>query len=51
VGGGGFFLAPTRLGGQVSMRVCIVNFRTTPSDLDALVDEAAAAGRRLLEST
>jgi aromatic-L-amino-acid/L-tryptophan decarboxylase len=47
VGGGGFFLAPTRLNGRTSMRVCIVNFRTTPADLDALLDEASALGRSL----
>ncbi len=47
VASGGFFPAPTRLKGRASMRVCIVNFRTTPADLDALVAEAAAIGRSL----
>jgi glutamate/tyrosine decarboxylase-like PLP-dependent enzyme len=50
VAGGGFFLAPTRLKGRVSMRVCIVNFRTTPADLDALLTEAARLGRTLQRS-
>jgi glutamate/tyrosine decarboxylase-like PLP-dependent enzyme len=47
VGGGGFFLAPTVLKGRVSMRVAIVNFRTTEDDLRALLDESARAGRAL----
>jgi glutamate/tyrosine decarboxylase-like PLP-dependent enzyme len=49
VGSGGFFLAPTLLKGKTSMRVAIVNFRTTEDDLVALLDEAAAAGRYLLD--
>jgi len=49
VGAGGFFLAPTVLRGRVSMRVCIVNFRTTEDDLRALLDESERAGRALLE--
>lgn len=47
VASGGFFLAPTRLKGRASMRVCITNFRTTPGDLDALLAEAAALGRSI----
>ena len=47
VGDGGFFLAPTRLKGGASMRVCIVNFRTTEADLDALLAEAERVGRAL----
>ncbi|HEY7515274.1 MAG TPA: pyridoxal-dependent decarboxylase [Vicinamibacteria bacterium] len=49
VGGGGFFLAPTVLRGRVSLRVCIVNFRTTEDDLRSLLEEAERAGRALLE--
>jgi aromatic-L-amino-acid/L-tryptophan decarboxylase len=49
VGSGGFFLAPTVLAGRVSMRVCIVNFRTREDDLRALLDESERAGRALLE--
>jgi len=48
VGSGAFFLAPTILKGRTSMRVAIVNFRTTEADLGALVDEAARAGREIL---
>ncbi len=48
VAGGGFFLAPTVLKGRVSMRACIVNFRTTEDDLRALLDESERAGRALL---
>jgi glutamate/tyrosine decarboxylase-like PLP-dependent enzyme len=47
VGDGSFFLAPTLLKGQTSMRVAIVNFRTTEDDLVALLDEAARVGRAL----
>ncbi len=50
VGDGGFFLAPTRLKGSASMRVCIVNFRTTEADLDALLREASRIGRELSSS-
>jgi len=46
VGEGGFMLAPTVLKGRVAMRVCIVNFRTTESDLVALLDEAERIGRQ-----
>jgi aromatic-L-amino-acid/L-tryptophan decarboxylase len=49
VGGGSFFLAPTVLKGRASLRVCIVNFRTTEDDLRVLLDEAARVGRALLE--
>jgi glutamate/tyrosine decarboxylase-like PLP-dependent enzyme len=48
VGGGGFMLAPTVLKGRVAMRVCIVNFRTRESDLEALLDEAERIGRTLV---
>ncbi|HET7291923.1 MAG TPA: pyridoxal-dependent decarboxylase [Vicinamibacteria bacterium] len=47
VGGGGFMLAPTVLKGRVAMRVCIVNFRTSEGDLEALLDEAEGVGRAL----
>jgi glutamate/tyrosine decarboxylase-like PLP-dependent enzyme len=40
VGGGGFMLAPTVLRGRVSLRVCIVNFRTREEDLTVLLDDA-----------
>jgi glutamate/tyrosine decarboxylase-like PLP-dependent enzyme len=48
VGSGSFFLAPTLLKGRASLRVCIVNFRTTEDDLRALLREAAGVGRELL---
>ena len=48
VGSGAFFLAPTLLKGRTAMRVAIVNFRTRETDVRALVDEAAACGRRLI---
>jgi glutamate/tyrosine decarboxylase-like PLP-dependent enzyme len=47
VGSGAFFLAPTKLKGTTAMRCAIVNFRTRESDIESLLDEAAAAGRAL----
>jgi glutamate/tyrosine decarboxylase-like PLP-dependent enzyme len=48
VASGAFFLAPTIVRGRTSLRVAIVNFRTQKDDLQALLDEAARAGRKLL---
>ena len=48
VGSGSFFLAPTVLKGRASIRVCIVNFRTKPDDLEFLLDEIARIGRELI---
>jgi aromatic-L-amino-acid decarboxylase len=50
VGDGSFFLAPTVLKGRASLRVSITNFRTSESDLVALLDACARIGRELLES-
>jgi glutamate/tyrosine decarboxylase-like PLP-dependent enzyme len=47
VGSGSFFLAPTILKGQASLRVCIVNFRTREEDLRFLVDETCRIGAEL----
>lgn len=47
VGSGSFLLAPTLIKGRASLRVCVVNFRTTEDDLRLLLKEAAAAGREL----
>jgi aromatic-L-amino-acid/L-tryptophan decarboxylase len=49
VGSGAFFLAPTLLKDRTAMRTAIVNFRTTEADLRTLVDEAAKAGRAILD--
>jgi len=42
------FLTSTELNGQTVLRACIVNFRTTENDLDALLDAVAEAGQRVL---
>ncbi|MBC8100739.1 MAG: amino acid decarboxylase, partial [Armatimonadetes bacterium] len=42
------FLTGTELDGRFVLRACIVNFRTTPADLDALLNTIAAAGQRVL---
>jgi glutamate/tyrosine decarboxylase-like PLP-dependent enzyme len=44
VGDGAFFLAPTVLKGRTALRVSITNFRTTESDLIALLDEVEKIG-------
>ena len=42
------FLTSTELEGRLVLRACIVNFRTTEDDLDALLDIIAEAGMRVL---
>ena len=39
------FMTSTELNGRFVLRACIVNFRTTDADLDALLDAAAEAGK------
>jgi glutamate/tyrosine decarboxylase-like PLP-dependent enzyme len=51
VASGAFFLAPTIVRGRTSLRVAIVNFRTQEDDLRALLEEAARAGRELLDES
>lgn len=41
---GRFYLSPTELDGRFALRVCIVNFRTTETDLNALVAEVCRLG-------
>ena len=38
------YMSPTELEGRYVLRVCIVNFRTTQSDVDFLVDEVLRVG-------
>jgi len=47
VADGAFFLAPTVLKGRTALRVSITNFRTTQSDLIALLDEVERIGTGL----
>lgn len=42
------FLTTTELAGQLVLRACIVNFRTTEADLDILLDAVATAGQSIL---
>jgi glutamate/tyrosine decarboxylase-like PLP-dependent enzyme len=49
VASGAFFFAPTLVRGRTSLRVAIVNFRTQEDDLRALLEEAARAGRAVLD--
>lgn len=41
---GRFLLSPTTVRGDFALRVCIVNFRTRPADMDDLVDAVLATG-------
>ena len=41
---GHFYMSPTELDGRYALRVCIVNFRTEPADIDFLVDEVLRLG-------
>lgn len=47
---GHVYLTSTTLQDQVVLRACIVNFRTTEADIDALLDTLAAAGQQVLQS-
>lgn len=41
---GSLFMSPTTLDGRYSLRICIVNFRTTQQDIDFLLDEVLRVG-------
>jgi glutamate/tyrosine decarboxylase-like PLP-dependent enzyme len=43
------FLTTTELGGHPVLRACIVNFRTTETDLDRLLDAIADAGAAIMD--
>ena len=45
---GHVFLTGTELAGRSVLRACILNFRTTEADVDALVAAIRSAGQRLL---
>ena len=45
--GGRVFPSNAVIDGRFAIRACIVNFRTELADIDALVDESVARGRRL----
>ena len=44
---GRVFITTTELDGRSVLRACIVNFRTTDADLDALIDAIVSSARRL----
>lgn len=46
-GGGDLYLSNAVVGGRYLLRACVVNFRTTQPDIDALPEAIAAIGRRL----
>lgn len=48
--GGEVFLSNAVIDGRYCLRVCVVNFRTTYADLEALVDIVTREGRRLHET-
>ena len=41
------YLSNTEIDSVFALRACIVNFRTTPKDIQVLVDATLAAGRAL----
>jgi glutamate/tyrosine decarboxylase-like PLP-dependent enzyme len=45
---GRVFLTSTDLNGAFTLRACIINFRTSEADLDALLDTIAEAGQRIM---
>jgi aromatic-L-amino-acid decarboxylase len=47
---GDVFLSNAVIGGRFALRACIVNFRTTAADVDAIPEIVARAGRALSES-
>jgi len=42
---GAAYMSPTYLDGRYALRACIVNFRTTPEDVQFLLDEVLRIGR------
>ncbi len=44
---GKVFLTNARLGGRFALRACLLNYRTTPADLDELIRQVIRLGRRL----
>jgi glutamate/tyrosine decarboxylase-like PLP-dependent enzyme len=46
---GEVFLTGTELAGRFVLRACIVNFRTTEQDLEALIETVRMAGERVRE--
>ncbi|HVU57283.1 MAG TPA: aminotransferase class V-fold PLP-dependent enzyme [Puia sp.] len=48
-GGGEVFLSNAMINGKYCLRVCIVNFRTSERDIDALIGIVVNGGRKLVE--
>ena len=48
--GGRVYLSNTRVNGRFALRACLVNFRTTRDDLQAVLDEVLTHGRRAPET-
>lgn len=48
---GRVFITTTELEGRLTLRACVVNFRTTEADLDTLLNVLAEAGQRVLANT
>ena len=44
---GRVFLAPASVDGRACLRVCFVNFRTTPEEVSFVLEVAEEIGRRL----
>lgn len=44
---GRVYLSNARLNGRFALRACLINFRTGPADVEAVIEEIVAQGRRL----
>ena len=44
---GELYLSNAVIGGTYMLRACVVNFRTTPADIDAIVDTVVGMGRKV----
>lgn len=45
--GGSSYLSNTRIDGAFALRACVLNYRTTESDIDRLMEDVRAAGARV----
>jgi hypothetical protein len=44
---GRVYFSNATIGGRFALRACVVNHRTTPADVEEVVDEVIAVGRDL----
>jgi len=49
--GGRSYLSNASLGGRFALRGCVLNYRTTPADMEALLDDVRRAAREVERAT